>query len=132
MSTYYLYVKTHNQTGLKYLGQTRKDPTVYKGSGIKWKTHCEKHGYDVTTKILLETNNFKELREKGIYYSNLWNITKSNEWANVYNEHGQGGRGTKMPIISRAKSSDEKKYDLLLEIFQTHLAILWQEQLNQT
>ena len=28
--TYYLYVKTHNETGLKYLGQTSSDPSTKK------------------------------------------------------------------------------------------------------
>jgi len=33
--TIYLYKKTHNQTGFKYLGKTNsKDPHKYKGSGI--------------------------------------------------------------------------------------------------
>jgi hypothetical protein len=32
---YYLYVKTHNQTGLKYLGQTSKNPDKYQGAANK-------------------------------------------------------------------------------------------------
>ena len=43
----YLYVKTHRKTGLKYLGKTKKDPFVYQGSGVHWKNHLNKHGYDV-------------------------------------------------------------------------------------
>lgn len=39
----YLYVKTHNITGLKYLGKTNnKDPHSYKGSGKYWILHCKK------------------------------------------------------------------------------------------
>jgi len=52
MTIYYLYIKTHNITGLKYLGYTkRKDPYKYKGSGDYWTKHINKHGYDVTTEI---------------------------------------------------------------------------------
>lgn len=30
---YKLYLKTHNKTGMKYLGQTKQDPFEYRGSG---------------------------------------------------------------------------------------------------
>lgn len=88
----YLYVKTHNTTGLKYLGKTvSKDPHSYPGSGTVWRRHLDKHGYDYTTEILLETDNAKELKEQGIYYSNLWNVVESTEWANLMIEQGDGG-----------------------------------------
>lgn len=88
----YLYVKTHNKTGLKYLGKTEKsDPYNYHGSGKRWIRHLNKHGYDYTTEILLATENFDELKETGIYFSKLWNIVDSNEWANLMEETGTGG-----------------------------------------
>lgn len=88
----YLYVKTHNKTGLKYLGKTiSTDPHLYQGSGTLWKRHIKKHGYDVTTKVLLETNDSTELKKVGLYYSNLWNIVESKEFANIVPEMGDGG-----------------------------------------
>lgn len=91
--TIYLYVKTHNQTGLKYLGQTSsKDPHKYPGSGVYWKLHLEKHGYDYTTEILKECSTKNEICEYGIYYSKLWNIVESDDWANLKVEQGDGGR----------------------------------------
>lgn len=88
----YLYVKTHNKTGLKYLGKTvSKDPHSYPGSGFVWRKHLDKYGYDYTTEILLETDNAEELKEQGVYYSNLWNIVDSKEWANLRIEQGDGG-----------------------------------------
>lgn len=91
--TIYLYVKTHNKTGLKYLGQTAAiDPHKYPGSGVYWKSHLEKHGYDYTTEIIKECQTKDEIKEFGIYYSNLWNILESNEWANLKIEQGDGGR----------------------------------------
>lgn len=88
---YHLYVKTHNKTGLKYLGQTTRDPFKYPGSGKRWVNHLMAHGNDVSTEILFETNCKEELKKKGIYYSNLWNVTKSDEWANLTIEEGTGG-----------------------------------------
>lgn len=49
----YLYLKTHNTTGLKYLGKTVKDPSTYKGSGLHWTRHLAKHGNDVNTEAIL-------------------------------------------------------------------------------
>lgn len=92
ISMIYLYLKTHNKTGLKYLGKTvSKDPYSYPGSGKVWRRHIEKHGYDVTTEILLETDDLDELRNVGMYYSNLWNIVQSKEFANLVPEIGDGG-----------------------------------------
>jgi hypothetical protein len=90
--TIYLYKKTHNKTGLKYLGKTNNPyPHTYKGSGHYWKRHINTHGYDVTTEILLETDDPEKIKEMGIYYSNLWNVVESEEWANLKPEMGDGG-----------------------------------------
>ena len=93
MTTYYLYVKTHNKTGLKYLGQTMYEPYTYQGSGTYWKSHIKKHGYDVTTEILLETDDKKELIKQGLYYSKLWEVDKNDHWANLIMEIGPGRSG---------------------------------------
>ena len=89
--TIYLYKKTHNKTGLQYLGKTTQDPFKYKGSGKRWGNHINKHGYDVTTEILKECSTNEEIKEWGIHYSNLWNIVDSREWANLKPEYGDGG-----------------------------------------
>jgi hypothetical protein len=87
-----LYKKTHKVTGLKYLGYTSSnDPQKYKGSGKYWRRHVDKHGYDVDTEILFETGNKEELRAKGLYYTKLWNVVESKEWANLKPESGNGG-----------------------------------------
>ena len=91
--TIYLYVKTHNKTGLKYLGQTTStNPHSYPGSGVYWKSHLKKHGADYSTIILKECQNREELKEWGLYYSELWNIVESDTWANLKVEQGDGGR----------------------------------------
>jgi len=86
-----LYLKTHNITGMKYLGKTIRDPLKYKGSGKYWVRHISKYGYDVTTDILFETDDKNLLKEKGIYYSKLWNIVDNPGFANLRNEEGDGG-----------------------------------------
>ena len=37
----YLYVKTHNVTGLKYFGKTTRNPLTTNGSGVYWKSHID-------------------------------------------------------------------------------------------
>ncbi len=93
--TIYLYVKTNNKTGLKYLGKTTMaDPHAYKGSGADWKNHLKEHGNDFTTEIIRECQTNKELSEWGRYYSNLWNVAESKEWANRIPETGGGATHT--------------------------------------
>ena len=66
ISIIYLYLKIHNQTGYKYLGKTIADPHKYEGSGKLWKRHINKHGYDVKTKILFQTEDKEEFKKNGI------------------------------------------------------------------
>jgi len=94
--TIYLYKKTHNKTGLQYLGKTTQDPFKYKGSGKRWVNHVNKYGYDITTEILKECQTNDEVRECGKYYSELWNVVESSEWANLKPEYGEGGSTSEM------------------------------------
>lgn len=86
----YLYVKT-SPLGLKYLGQTIRDPFKYTGTGHRWLKHLKKHKLsteDIKTEILFTSYNREEIKAKGLYYSDLWNIVKSDEWANLIKECG--------------------------------------------
>lgn len=108
--TIYLYKKTHNKTGLNYLGKTTQDPFTYKGSGKRWGNHINKHGYDVTTEILRECQTNEEVKEWGLYYSALWNIVESREWANLKEEYGDGGgiRGEGNGMYGKTHSDEVK------------------------
>jgi hypothetical protein len=87
-----LYIKTHNKTGLRYLGKTiAKDPHTYTGSGKYWKRHLKKHGTDYTTQILLVTTDKNDLIETALFFSNIFDIVRSSEWANLKKEEGDGG-----------------------------------------
>lgn len=89
---YKLMIKTHNVTGLKYLCFTRKKDFIkYTGSGIRWLNHLKKNGFNFTTILIFETNDFDELKQKSIEYSIENNIINSDQWANLINEQGDGG-----------------------------------------
>lgn len=90
----YLYVKTHSETGLKYLGKTTQNPHTYLGSGIDWKKHLKEYGKEHTTEIIKECQTNQELHQWGRYYSNLWNVAESAEWANRIPETGGGSNHT--------------------------------------
>ena len=113
---FYLYLKQHNTTGLKYLGQTKsKNPHLYLGSGKRWRNHLKKHGNDVKTSILLFTHCKEELKETGIFFSKLFNIVEDSGWANLKEETGDGGWDylndyTKQENIDRARKAGKASY----------------------
>jgi hypothetical protein len=98
--TIYIYVKTHRKTGLKYLGKTESaNPYTYPGSGKYWKNHLKEHGNEVETEILHECQTNDEVKQLGLYYSNLWDVVNAVDdqgrkiWANLKPEEGDGGWG---------------------------------------
>ena len=108
--TIYLYVKTHNKTGVKYLGKTTKQDTHrYPGSGTDWKTHLKEHGADYTTEIIRECQTNQELNKWGRYYSELWNVVESLEWANRIPETGGGQCGEESAKKISAKLKGKNK-----------------------
>lgn len=101
MCIYYLYIKQHKITKLKYLGQTKRNPNIYKGSGVDWINHLKEHGNLVETTILITTTDKNERNYWGRYYSELYNVVESDQWANRIPETG-GGVGNNL-------STDERK-----------------------
>ena len=103
---YNLYLKTHRITGLKYLGYTKRDPMEYKGSGVQWKQHLDEHGDDVETVVLLTTENIDDIKNTGLYLSNLWSIVDTDWFANLIPETGGSGlawiKGKKRPPRTEA------------------------------
>ena len=100
----YLYLKTHNISGQKYLGQTKHDPLKYNGSGVIWKKHLKKYGLDITTEILAECETQEELRTLGMYYSDKWDIINDTKFANLQEESGQGATPNK-PLSEEHKKA---------------------------
>lgn len=118
----YLYKKTHRKTGLKYLGKTSaRNPHTYPGSGVYWRNHLDKHGYDYDTEILKECQNNQEVAEWGQYYSKLWNVVESDEWANLTEESGAGGNnGVVWTEEMRRANSERHKGQLSLNKGKTY------------
>jgi hypothetical protein len=108
---YYLYIKTHNVSGLKYLGITKQDPYEYQGSGIIWKNHLKKYGRDISTTILGTYTNKDDLGKAGLYYSNKYNIVESKDFANITIEEGQGGNTWDRSIKENREKMRVRKRD---------------------
>lgn len=88
----FLYIKTHNKTGLKYFGKTtNQDPYKYKGSGTHWKRHIKKYGNDVTTEIIGLFTDKIWCMLYALEFSESNDIISSNEWANLKPENGSDG-----------------------------------------
>jgi hypothetical protein len=94
MKITYLYAKQHRLTGLRYFGKTTAaDPYKYPGSGRYWKAHCKKHGYDIITTWVQAYDDQEILEREAIFFSKVYNIVASDEWANLIEEDGKGGGG---------------------------------------
>jgi hypothetical protein len=113
-------------TGLKYLGKTsRNNPYKYSGSGVFWKNHINKHGHDIETDILLATEDEQELIETGIFFSKLFNVVESDEWANLKPETGDGG------WIKHSKQTREQIRHVKIEKYGTnYMDMLVSEKAN--
>jgi len=111
---YYLLLKEHNNTGLKYLckfteGVKIKCPFKYKGSGKYWKRHLNKHGNNINTNILYKGNSEQELSAHAILWSNIYDVVNNKEFANLIPENGLDGGGLK-----GIKLSEERKRKISL------------------
>ena len=107
----HLYVKTHNQTGLKYFGKTIQDPFKYTGSGKYWRRHLKKHGYDVSTEILGAFHDICLCKETAIRFSKENDIVKSSQWANLKEEELDGGWNHLTPEdITKRRISQTKSW----------------------
>ena len=85
---YCLYVKTHNKTGLKYLGQTTRNPFTYSGSGVEWCNHITIHGKDIHTAVIATSTTKSDINALGRHFSKLWNVVSDPAWANRIPETG--------------------------------------------
>ena len=95
---YILYIK-ESPLGLKYLGKFdtgRKGLTVetYLGSGTRWENHIDFYGFkaqDIKTDVIAECETLEHFKIVGQYYSDLFCVVDSPEWANLKPETGDGG-----------------------------------------
>ena len=109
MQTTWLYAKQHKITGLRYFGKTTNvNPYAYQGSGLYWKAHCKKHGWEhVETTWAHPYTNEEILSKEALFFSHVYKIVESDEWANLKDENGFFGaiKGTKHSAETKAKMS---------------------------
>jgi len=87
----WLYIKCHNETGLRYFGKTINDPHNYYGSGKYWIRHLKKYGYNISTIWCQLFTDKESLLEFALNFSIENKIIKSRGWANLKNETGTDG-----------------------------------------
>lgn len=136
----YLYIKQHKITGLKYFGKTIQDPLRYKGSGVFWTRHIKKHGKDQIDTIWCELfTNREDCVEFAEFFSEVADIVKSSEWANLITEDGIDGFGSEQSkSIQRARVINkshhllsgeiQRKYQNSLVVDNTHIWCSGDEQ----
>ena len=88
-----LLVMSHNVTGLKYFCKTADLRNVYnyKGSGLYWKKHINKHGKDVTVGVMGFYTDYQRCRDAALKFSQENDIVNSDAWANLVLENGTDG-----------------------------------------
>jgi len=88
-----LMIKTHRTTGYKYLCVTTKEDYIgYCGSGVRWRKHLRAHGFDVSTEVLFEHHSRDVIfKSVCLYYSDVYDVVNSAEWANLIPEDGNTG-----------------------------------------
>ena len=94
-----LMIKTHTVTGLKYLckssykpgTKTVQDCIDYLGSGKRWLNHLKVHGKTIKTDIIQISRDIDQFRQTAFDLSLWFDIVKSDEWANLTEEKGDGG-----------------------------------------
>jgi hypothetical protein len=106
----YLYIKRHLVTGLCYLGKTIRDPNLYSGSGVYWRRHLAKHGFDIETTYTELFDTKEELTETALFLSELYDIVNSPNWANLMIENGMtGGSLSDESLLEISKKLKGKK-----------------------
>lgn len=109
--TVHLYIKEHQITGLKYLGKTKQDPYVYRGSGKRWLNHIKVHGNFVTTTVVGTYATDDDLRRDSLRISQLHNIVDDPSWANLRVEDGSGGDTAKFIDYSKINHGKGLTYE---------------------
>lgn len=120
---HYLMIKKHVVTGLMYLCKTASKkaqtdplyPYQYKGSGIRWRRHLKKHGDCIITCVIGVYETVDELVRWGKYYSDVFEVVSSPNWANLTEEKGDGGLIGDGQLGKRWKCSDLARENMRAE-----------------
>lgn len=86
---YKLMIKTHWETGMNYLCITKNaDFRKYPGSGTGWRELLKEDKSPIITYLIFSTNSTEELSEAGKFYSELFDVVNSEDFANRIQETG--------------------------------------------
>lgn len=111
---YKLMIKQHNVTNLKYLCMTSKeDYEKYSGSGTKWKNHLKKHGCDINTQLIYQSDDYSHFVEVCRYISEDLNVVLNEEFANLIPESGYGEGETQNFVLWWKYASEEQKMSVI-------------------
>lgn len=114
----FLYLKRHKDTKLLYFGKTvRTDPIKYNGSGKYWKNHLKKYGKNVETIWYKKFYDIYELIDFALAFSEIFDITNSELFANLCEENGLNGGDpgkiatTKTALALKGRKRPQKSID---------------------
>jgi hypothetical protein len=108
---FYLYIKEHKKTGLKYFGFTRNsNVSAYPGSGKYWVKHYRKHGgpSEIETKKIWAFEDQEACSKFALEFSLKENIVESDLWANLVPEDGSHGGHFGSKLGPRSESVKKK------------------------
>jgi hypothetical protein len=90
---------------------TRKNVNRYRGSGVYWRQHIKKYGYDVDTQVVAKFDILHEATDFALKFSKENDIVGSVEWANLMEENCHYGlpAGFVHSENTRKKMSDTAK-----------------------
>ncbi len=128
-----LYHHTHNVTGKKYLGQTTRDLTVYKGSSVDWLKHLDKYGNDYSTEILFESSNKERFKDVCKFFSEKFDVVNSTEYFNKVAEYGGSTGGEANPNHKTGKYTGRlDNPELYRELDRQKHADTWEDNKERT
>jgi hypothetical protein len=116
----WLMIKRHEITGLRYFCKTiRTDKDKYKGSGVRWTRHINKHGKEhvINELIIGPYTNKEEIRNLALYMSEELNVVNSSDWANLKPEDGVMGGAT---TNGRVWTDEEKEKARIAKSGENH------------
>ena len=123
-----LMIKTHNVTELKYLCVSTKDDYLnYPGSGVKWRNHLKHHGFNFSTVVLYESQVRNDIfKSMCLYYSRLYDVVNSDEWANLIMEDGNTGSA----YAKHSEQSRNNRSELFLSLFAQPGGVVWKRNIG--
>lgn len=120
------YIMKNNTSGKQYLGQTKQDINLYKGSGVYWKNHCKSNGgYNKKNIRVISSWWVEELELAELFlqefehkYNDYW-VASNLLWANQIPEDTLDNpffkNGAEISKVNNQKRIEDKTHPFLKE-----------------